>query len=646
MLEIQLIPEEEFHRIEKADIAKYEKLALLADMCRANALATVKRAGSGHLGSSFSSLDIVTFLYYSEMNTAILGIDHPDRDIYFSSKGHDAPGHYAVLYSLGVIPKENFINLRRLDGTHGHPDVGVPGIEANSGSLGMGISKAKGMAVAKKMNGWDGRVLVMTGDGELQEGQIWESLQTAAHQKVTNIQVIVDLNKIQTDKTLNEIIELGDLEKKFQIFGWHVERCDGHDFSQLEEVFQSLNRITQKPKVLIADTIKGKGVSFMEGPIALKDGGGLYKWHAGAPDDDSFEEGYKEIAERIHGKLKDLGLESLQTELLETRGKHRIRLKDTAEKVVNAFGEALVELGAKRKDIVVLDADLSADCGLRPFENAFPERFVENGIAEQDMVSTAGGLALQGLLPIVNSFGVFLASRANEQIYNNATENTKVIYVCHYAGLIPAGPGKSHQSLRDISLFGALPNCVILEPCNGVETKRALEWCVDEAQHNCMIRLVISPSPRTIILPENYNFSFGKGTVIKEGKDAVLFSYGPVMLNEALAAAEILSTQNLSLKVVNLPWLNRTDDEWLIETIGECKTIFALDNHSEYGGLGDHLLNTLMISDKLRHKKVVKFAIAEYPACGTPQEVLSHHRLDGKSLAQRVLETSDELKSL
>ena len=157
-------------------------------------------------------------------------------------------GHYAVLFALGIIPKDKFINLRRLGGTHGHPDVNVPGIEANSGSLGMGISKAKGMAVAKKMNGWGGRVLVMTGDGELQEGQIWESLQTAAHQDVTNIQVIVDFNKIQTDKTLNEIIDLGDLEKKFQIFGWHVERCDGHDFSQLEKVFQKLQPNNRQTK--------------------------------------------------------------------------------------------------------------------------------------------------------------------------------------------------------------------------------------------------------------------------------------------------------------------------------------------------------------------------------------------------------------
>jgi transketolase len=637
MLEIRLIPEAEFQRLQTAPIPAYERLALLADMCRANALATVKRAGSGHLGSSFSSLDIVSFLYFSDMNVAELGIRHPDRDIYFSSKGHDVPGHYAVLYALGVLPKEQFIRLRRLGGTHGHPDVSVPGIEANSGSLGMGISKAKGMAWAKKIRGSGGRVFVMTGDGELQEGQIWESLQTAAHQGISNLHVIVDCNKIQTDKRVEGIINLGDLGRKFEIFGWHVERCDGHDFAALERIIGNFRLITDRPKVLIADTIKGRGISFMEGPTALKDGQGLYRWHAGAPDDDSFEAGYGEILERINSRLAGMGLTPLATGVLETREKHRVKLKDTAEKVVNAFGEALVEVGARRQDMVVLDADLSADCGLRPFELAFPERFIENGIAEQDMVSTAGGLALQGFLPVVNSFGVFLASRANEQIYNNATEKTKIIYVCHYAGLIPAGPGKSHQSLRDISLFGALPNCVILEPGNGLETKRALDWCVDEANEICMMRLAISPSPRTITFPPDYQFALGKGTVLHPGTDAVLFAYGPVILHEALAAAELLKERGFSLKVVNMPWLNRVDARWLVDTVDACKAIFVVDNHSPYGGLGDCLLNAAMGSDSLRDKRFIKFGVNEYPACGTPQEALAYHQLDGQNLANRVL---------
>jgi transketolase len=255
------------------------------------------------------------------------------------------------------------------------------------------------------------------------------------------------------------------------------------------------------------------------------------------------------------------------------------------------------------------------------------------------MVSTAGGLALQGLLPIVNSFGVFLASRANEQIYNNATENTKIIYACHYAGLIPAGPGKSHQSLRDISLFGALPNCVVLEPCNGTETRQALQWCVNEASESCMMRLIISPSPRTISLPEGYAFTFGQGCVVRDGADAVLFSYGPVMLNEALLAAEALQGRGVALRVVNFPWLNRVDLPWLEATTGDIGVAFALDNHATYGGLGDNLLNAFMASATLRSRRLVKFGVEGHAACGTPPEALRHHELDGESLAERILAT-------
>lgn len=636
MVKILLIPAEEFRRVRAVAIDKYDKLALLADMCRANTLATVKRAGSGHLGSSFSSLDIVTMLYYSEMNTAEAGVENTGRDIYFSSKGHDAPGLYAVLFSLGIIPKDQFIRLRRLGGTHGHPDVSTPGIEANTGSLGLGVSKAKGIALAKKLRGLGGRVFVMTGDGELQEGQIYEALQTAVHQKITNLHVIVDHNKVQSDKPVSEIISLADLESKLRSFGWHVARCDGHDFRQMERVFGEFRKITDKPKIAIADTIKGRGVSFMEHPAALKAAGGLYGWHSGAPDDESYGKGHQEILARIAERLKRLALAPLALEELpaEPRGPSGV----STEYVSEAFGEALVEIAAEKREIVVLDGDLAADCRIRAFERNYPERFIENGIAEQDMVSMAGGLALQGLLPVVNGFASFLAARANEQIYNNSCERRKIIYVCHYAGLIPAGPGSSHQSVRDISLFGALPDCLIVEPCNADETRIALRYCVNDAIGSCVLRLVIGPSPRVIALPAGYNFTPGRGVALTEGADARLFAYGPVMLHEALNAAEILDKQGFGLQVLNMPWLNRIDRRWLAEAVGSCHRIFVLDDHSPVGGLGDAVLNALADTGLLEARRFRKLGVEGYLACGTPQEALRHHGLDGESLAQRVME--------
>jgi transketolase len=638
MLNISLIPFDEFQRVRAAAVPRDAKLALLADMCRANTLASIKRAGSGHMGSSFSSLDIVTLLYYQEMEPTLIAARDPNRDIYFSSKGHDVPGHYSVLFSLGILPKEQFVRLRRLGGTYGHPDIGTPGIEANTGSLGMGIAKGKGFAFAKRARGWGGRVFVMTGDGELQEGQIYESLQSAVNQGLTNLTVIVDHNKLQSDQRVSEIGDLGDLEAKFRAFGWHVARCCGHDFSELAKAFDEFRTINDRPKVLIADTIKGRGVSFMEHPEALKAGGGFYRWHAGAPDDDSFIAAYQEIVNRIDSKLGEFGLAPLALEDYPLDAKAGSSV--SSEYVVDAYGEAIADVGGAHQNVVVLDADLTADCRLKAFKARCPERFIENGIAEQDMVSMAGGLALEGFLPVVNTFASFLSARANEQIYNNACELTRIIYVNHYAGLIPAGPGQSHQSIRDISLFGALPNFEILQPCNAAETRMAVEYVVNESKENCMLRLNIGPSPRIVELPADYRFTRGRGVTLVEGSDAILFAYGPVMLNEALVAAELLRASDFRLKVVNMPWLNRVNVEWLRDVVGACRAIYVLEDHAPVGGLGDKLLSVIKRERIFETVPFEVFGVEGFPACGTPAEALGFHALDGASLAARILQES------
>ena len=617
---MELIPQSEFARAQN-------DLALIADMCRANALVAVKRAGSGHLGSSFSAMDVVVHLFFAELNTAELGFDNPDRDVYFSSKGHDVPGLYAVLHALGVVPAEQLLRLRRLGGLDGHPDVGVPGIEANSGSLGMGISKGRGIAWAKRLLGRGGRVVVMTGDGELQEGQNFEGLQAAAAHAQGNLCIVVDRNELQSDKPTDEILSLGDLETKLRAFGWHVASCDGHDHDDLARVFADFRGREGAPKALIANTIKGKGVSFMEHPHALREGGGTYRWHAGAPDDESFARAHAELIARIRERLPDLRLlsvEAIEGSVGEPESGIAMRKRVTDEYVAAAYGEELLALADRYPELVVLDADLASDCRIRPFELAHPERFHESGIAEQDMVSAAAGMARHGLLPVVNSFAAFLAARANEQIYNQASEGSKVVYALHYAGLVPAGPGKSHQSIRDISLLGALPNVAIVQPGNADETRALLRWAVADAPESVAIRLAIGPSPRRLELPE---VAPGRGAMLHEGTDALLFAYGPVMLHEALTAAELLGDR---LQVVNMPWLNRIDDRWLAELVDPFAELLVLEDHAPVGALGDALRRALP------GRAVTVFGVEGWPACGTPQEALRHHGLDGASLADRI----------
>ena len=298
--------------------------------------------------------------------------------------------------------------------------------------------------------------------------------------------------------------------------------------------------------------------------------------------------------------------------------------------VTNSFTDCLIKLAKKNKKIVVLDADLSDDVNLKKFEKKYPKRFIQNGIAEQDMVSMAGGIALTGLVPVVNSFASFLTARANEQIYNNATELTKIIYMNLYAGILPAGAGKSHQSLRDIALLASIPNIKIYHPYNSIETREILKYCVNNNQkENSAIRLSIGPPPENSPnLPDNYLFQAGTGSVLTEGEDCILFTYGQTMVNEAFKSYKHLKSNNINLKIINMPCINQFKKNWLKNVIGQTKHIFFLEDHNINGGLSDLMSSFFMENSICKNKSVYKFGVKNFPACGTPAEVLKHHGLD------------------
>ena len=284
----------------------------------------------------------------------------------------------------------------------------------------------------------------------------------------------------------------------------------------------------------------------------------------------------------------------------------------------------------------MLDADLASDCRVRGFELAHPERFLEVGIAEQDMVSVAAGMARHGLLPVVNSFASFLASRANEQIYNQASEGTKVVYALHYAGLIPAGPGKSHQSVRDVSLLAALPGMTVVQPCNAAETRSLLRWAVEEAPGSVAMRLAIGPSPRRIELPEGSPLTPGRGSRLVDGDDALLVAYGPVLLHETLTASESLRARGIRVSVVAMPWLNVVDTDWLASAVDPFRHVVVVEDHAPVGALGDALRRSMAATGLDQGRTVAVLGVEGWPACGTPPEALQAHGLDAASIAARV----------
>ncbi len=629
MTDLRYVPVSEIQRALNTTSDPLARTALFATLSRINALYMIAAAGSGHIGTSFSCMDVVSWLYLNEMA--------PD-DVYFSSKGHDVPALYAVLIGLGRLEPELLHQLRRLNGLPGHPDVGTPGIATNTGSLGMGVSKAKGMVEANRLLGKEQQVFVLTGDGELQEGQFWESLPTAVNRRMGEITLIVDHNKIQSDTWVRDVSDLGDLEAKLRAFGWQVARCDGHDVRALSEVFAEFRKVEDRPKALIADTLKGGGANGFVAPAAMAPDGWRYKFHSGAPPVVTTWEGYEqavaELTDRANGLLRELGMDGLRT---ETRPAPFRRNPENVQRLVPAYANALIDWAGRNERIVALDADLILDTGLIPFRDAFPNRFIECGIAEQDMVSQAGGMALKGLLPFAHSFACFLHARPNEQIYNNASEHTKVVYVGSLSGLLPAAAGHSHQAVRDISALAAVPGLILLEPSCELEAKDAVRFCVEGTAESVYLRLVSLPWVMDAPLPADYRLELGRGVTLREGSDVAVFGYGPILLGEALRAASRLESEDgISVRVVNLPWLNRLDHEWFASAVAGVEQVVALDNQYVHAGQGDMLGSALAGLHLDRPPAFHKMGLERLPASGQPDEVLRAHGLDADSLCQRV----------
>ena len=246
-----------------------EALQYLAQMTRLKIIKMLAAAGSGHPGGSLSSVEILTSLYFSVINHDPPNPQWEDRDRFVLSKGHGAPALYAVLAACGYFPAWHLEKLRTFGSIlQGHPDMhSTPGIDMSSGSLGQGLSAACGMACAAKMDGKTVRVYCLIGDGESQEGQIWEALMCAAHYKLDNLCIIIDHNKLQIDGAVKQIMDIGDMESKLRAFGFETQAVNGHDFKELLNAFEKAASVKGRPCAILAHTIKGKGVSFMEGKV-------------------------------------------------------------------------------------------------------------------------------------------------------------------------------------------------------------------------------------------------------------------------------------------------------------------------------------------------------------------------------------------
>ncbi len=612
-LELYFVPSRFLSKLDpKNSKADFETLGIA---CRLNALSMIKAAGSGHIGSSFSAIDlIIAARVFGQVSST---------DVFFSSKGHDAPGLYSVMNAMGEIPDEMMLKLRRMDGLPGHPEVGLYGIPTSTGSLGMGISKAKGFWYAKE--NVNTKISVLLGDGELQEGQIWESLPGASRDEMVGLIAIVDGNKIQSDTWVEKTLPLGDLQKRVEGCGWRYIECDGHEYSSLKKAFDEIDWETSKPVFLYAHTKKSSGVSFMED---FDSEGLFYKYHSGSPSDEEYVKAATELILDLNvGLPANLIPKSPIVEYTDIRPSNDFLPKDRNRSLIQSWAEILEEIFSSDLRFMALDADLSYDTGTYKVAESFKNRYIQCGIAEQDMVSVAGALALSGKVPIVHSFASFLTTRAAEQIFNNLSENSKIIYCGFLAGILPSAPGHSHQAVSDFGIISSLPNIEIFEPACETEL-RLMKTFIHETDKSIYLRM------GSVDLPQPAPFEsvgVGKLTPRKIGSKFAIITSGPSMTKVALEAAELVGSSLVSVFTYSTPGRQLEDSD--LSTLSKYKKIVVLENHLPALGIFQNL-SKLITSN---NPSIIRIGVSELPRNGRTDEVLNFHGMDADSIKDEFI---------
>jgi transketolase len=608
-------------------------LEKLAAAYRINCLAGLYSAGHGWLGASFSCLDILACIYHRFIKEPLLPIN--ERGSLFLSKGHAAMGHYAVLAGRGCFDAEKLITYKSRGGLPAHSDRNVPGVDADSGSLGQGLSKAIGVAISNRAQGLEVPVFAIMGDGELQEGQVFEAFLSLKKLNLSNCIAIIDRNFLQSDSQTADIKDAQDWSRVMTHLGLNCMTINGHDFDQIENAILQGIRINA-PMVIIAETEKGGGCSLtaMKKDTPRREG----IWHGKIPDDRQYVSAVKELVLKTDNHdIVELFKKYLKSE------KEAGQVDQASAPIIPgtgpAFAEALVEAGKLYQHLYVLDADLEKSCRLNNFARKFPERFIEVGISEQDMCSIATGLALCGKIAVTNTYAAFYR-RSLDQIYNAITEKVPVIFAAHYSGADYFTDGKSHQAVNDLGLLRSLGEIEILEPLNGQQAsemldylvnRMTLEWAEKKSSMPAYIRLHRS-------LPENLPetlepFRPFQSQVFRVTKEAehenLLFVAGPHLLAEALKAAKIMAAEKMPLCVVAV---NHFDDreKTLKKMVEKANKIFTLEDNRRETGLGSFIA-------ALEFRNPVRIGVREYlQSCLNLEQCFADHQINADVVCKVV----------
>ncbi len=632
-------------QLERIDEASIQKLSELARLARGDILKMTTLAGSGHPGGSMSSIDFYLVLY-SYANIDPQKPDDPDRDRIIISHGHTSPGVYAALGRTGFLPIEAAIANFRKAGTpfEGHVEKTVPGLEWNTGNLGQGLSAGCGFALGAKVLKKDFHVFVTMGCGEQQKGQITEARRFAIKYGLNNLTAIIDYNKRQISGVTSEIMPQ-NIVKNFESDGWRVVEIDGH---QIQEIYQAFREavLSEHPTVILAHTVMGKGVSFMEGKEEFH-GRALnmeeYRkaiLELGVEDDlDHYRQQRERNGLPYEGRKYPKGTFPIQT------GTPRDYSKDQKMDNRSAFGNALLDLAKTNLQpdgflpMVVFDCDLAPSTKTGAFAKKFPDHFFQGGIQEHHTATLSGAISTLGLVSFFADFGVFGIDETYNQHRLNDINETNLKLICTHNGLDVGEDGKTHQCIDYIGVMRNLFGFKIIVPADPNQTDRVIRY-VAKTEGNFLVAMGRSPIP--VILSEEgtplfatpYEFKYGKADVIRDGKDAAIITTGG-MAYRAVLAWEKLKERGVEVQVLNVSCLIDLDIEAILKA-AKTGRVITYEDHHVGTGLGGLIANA--IAEHGLPVRLRKMGITHYGSSGKPDDLYRMQGLDVDSLVKAVLE--------
>jgi len=597
-------------------------LEKIAKRLRIHSLQMTTAAGSGHPSTCLSCAEIMACLFFHEMRFNSGDPEAWENDEFVLSKGHAAPILWAAYAEAGIIPQDSLLGLRKITSDlEGHPTPRMPWVKAATGSLGQGLSVGVGLALAQKLAGVKARTFVLMGDGECAEGAVWEAANAGREFKLGNLVAIVDVNRLgQSEPTMHQH-DLKAYVRKFKAFGWDVYEVDGHKIEKLLEALAKA-RLGPKPKVILARTIKGKGVSFIED----KNG-----WHGKPLKPEELEKALAELGPRpeiearkyVRSRQKVRGpkfKDSVEFDLPSYKDKTATRL---------AYGLALEKLGRVNDRVVVIDGDVKNSTYTDKFFAAFPGRSFESYIAEQNMIGLAMGLAAKGFLPFAATFAAFL-TRAHDQIRMAAYSFSNIKLCGSHVGVSIGEDGPSQMGLEDLAMFTPIPGCLVLYPSDAVSAEK----CVKEAAKQKGLVYIRTTRPATPILysPEE-EFPAGGSKILRQSQqDAVTVVAAGITVHEALRAADLLKKEGINIRVIDAYSVKPLDSETLIKSAGETGgRVVVVEDHFEQGGLGTAVALILLEKKLWKH-----LCIRDIPRSGRPEELMAKYGIDAAAIVTAV----------